>query len=435
MTNALSRRKFLQLGLAGGAGFALLGRRPAFAKVVANEKLNIGVIGTANRAGDDLNGVAGQNIVALCDVDDHYLAKAAARFPSAKTFSDYREMLDRNDIDAVVIGTPDHTHAVATMAALKSGRHVYCEKPLAHTISEVRAVTKEAHKRKLVTQMGTQIHAEPNYRRVVELLRGGAIGPVTEAHVWVGNNYGNVKLPPRSAPVPSHLHYDLWVGPVDFRAYSPDYVPFAWRNFWAFGGGSLADMGCHHIDLSHWALELEHPISVESEGPPLNPETPPPWMIARYEYAGRKSAPGELAKPPLKLTWYHGGKRPPQFDDPAFPKWGNGSLFIGEKGMLLADYGSHKLLPEKDFAGYTPPPKSIPDSIGHHMEWIEACKGRGAALCHFEYSGPLTEAVLLGNVAFRAGQKIEWNSKAMKVSNSREASALLHHQYRKGWSL
>ncbi len=435
MRHNFSRRYFLQKGLAGAVGVSLLGRSRAWAKVSANEKLNIGVIGVHNRAADDLNGVASQNIVAVCDVDDRFLAEASQKFPSAQTYSDFRRMLDRNDLDAVVVGTPDHTHAVATMAALKSGRHVYCEKPLAHTIAEVRAVTREARKRNLVTQMGTQIHAGSNYRRVVELLRSGAIGPVTEVHVWVGAHYGDVKIPTGRPPIPAGLHYDLWLGPVEFRPYEPDYVPFNWRNFWAFGGGSLADMGCHHIDLSHWALDLEHPLSAEAEGPAINSETTPPWMIVRYEYPERKPVPGEIAKPAVKLTWYHGGKRPPHFAQGLLPKWGDGSLFIGERGMLLAGYDRHALLPEKDFAGFVAPPKTIPNSIGHHLEWIEACKGRGAATCRFDYSGPLTEAVLLGNVSFRTGKKITWDSNSMKAKHCREADAFIHHHYRKGWSL
>ena len=421
--------------MAAAAGLSLLRPGRGWAKISANEKLNIGVIGVHNRAAEDLNGVSSQNIVALCDVDDRFLAEAATKFPSATTYTDFRKMLDRNDLDAVVVGTPDHTHAVATMAALKSGRHVYCEKPLAHSIAEVRAVTNEAVKRKLVTQMGTQIHAGSNYRRVVELLQSGAIGPVTEVHVWVNAHYGDVPIPTGAPPVPAYLHYDNWLGPVDFRPYEPDYVPFNWRNFWAFGGGSLADMGCHHIDLSHWALDLHHPISVEAEGPALNAETTPPWLIVRYEYPARQPAPGTIEKPPVKLTWYHGGKRPPHFDENLLPKWGDGSLFIGNKGMLLAGYDRHKLLPEKDFAEFVAPPKSIPNSIGHHNEWIEACKGRGTTTCRFDYSGPLTEAVLLGNVAYRTGRKLQWDSKPMRAIHCREADKFIQYHYRKGWSL
>ena len=431
----ISRRNFLRQSLAATAGASLLSRNRLFAKISANEKLNIGVIGVHNRAAEDLNGVASQNIVALCDVDDGFLAQAQSKFPSAKTYSDFRRLLDRNDLDAVVVGTPDHTHAVATMAALKSGRHVYCEKPLAHTIAEVRAVTNEARRRKLVTQLGTQIHAGSNYRRVVELIQSGAIGKVREVHVWVGTSYGNVAVPTDTKPVPAGLHYDLWLGPVEFRPYHPEYLPFTWRNYWAFGGGSLADMACHHIDLPHWALNLNHPDSAEAEGPTVNAETTPPWLIVRYDYAERKPAAGDPGSPAVKLTWYHGGKRPPQFAGGLLPKWGDGNLFVGDKGMLLADYSRHVLLPEKDFAGFTPPAKTIPESIGHHNEWIEACKGRGATTCRFDYSGPLTEAVLLGNVAFRSGKKLQWDQKSMSAPNCPEAEAFIHYHYRSGWSL
>jgi len=425
----MNRRKFIfDLG-AGGAGLILAGCVSAQPRrISANEKLNIGMIGTANRAHDDLSGVGGENIVALCDVDATYLAKASKEFPGAKTYTDFRRLIDQKDIDAIVVGTPDHTHAVAAVAALKSGRHCYCEKPLARTISETRAITEAASKYHRVTQIGTQIHAEKNYRRVVELVQSGVIGDVKEVHVWVNVTYGGKKMPTQFPPVPAGLDYDLWLGPVDPIPYSPEWVPFKWRNWWHFGGGALADFGCHYMDLPHWALNLRHAISAETEGPPIDKDAPPTWLIVRYMHPPTKPG-GE----PLPLTWYHGGKQPnPDILAPDLAKeWKSGVMFIGTKGRIISDYGKHKVIGVEN----PTPTVKIPDSIGHHKEWILACKTGGPTTCPFEYSGPLTETALLGNVAHRAGQKIIWDAKKMRATNTRAAEEFIQHHYRKGWTL
>jgi predicted dehydrogenase len=392
-----------------------------------NEKLNIGVIGVANQGAYDLDNVRSQNIVALCDIDDNYLAAAVKDLPQAKTYNDYRRLLEQKGIDAVVIAIPDHMHAPVTRAALESGRHVYCEKPLTHTVYEARRVAEAAQKHARVTQMGTQIHAGSNYRRVVEIVQNGAIGTVREVHVWADRSWTGDGRPADTPPVPPNIHWDLWLGVAPERPYHPAYVPAKWRGWWDFGGGTLADMACHHIDLSYWALNLRHPLTVEAEGPPVNPENTPAWLIVHYDYPARDP------QPPVRLTWYNGGKRPPQFADGKLPEWGDGTLFVGEKGMLLADYSRYVLLPEKDFAGFQPPPKTIPDSIGHHAEWIEACKTGGPTTCNFDYAGALTEAVLLGNVAYRVGQKLEWDAKSLKVTNGPDADRYLRPRYRKGW--
>lgn len=401
-------------------------------KLSPNERLNIGIIGVAHQGNYNLTNVASENIVALCDVDDSYLAAAQQKFPSAKTYNDFRRLLDRDDLDAVVVATPDHTHAVAAVAALKSGRHLYCEKPLTRTISECRAVMEAASKHKRVTQIGTQIHAGTNYRRAVELVRAGVIGAVSEVHVWVDVTYGGKDRPTETPPIPAQLHYDLWLGPVPERPYSPQYLPGAWRNWWPFGGGALADFGCHYMDLPHWALGLSVPLSAEViAGPPPHVESVPPWLIVGYEYPARGSMPS------VKLTWYHGGKQPePTVLEPELArKWRSGVLFVGTKGKLLADYGRHLLFPEKEFAGFVAPAPSIPDSIGHHAEWIHACKTGGTTTCGFDYSGPLTEAVLLGNVAFRTGGRIDWDSKKLRARSNTKAEQFIQHQYRKGWKL
>jgi predicted dehydrogenase len=433
MKNSITRRKFVQQAALGTAGIVLSSCASSQPKrISANEKLNIGIIGVANQGHYDLSNVTSENIVALCDVDDKYLAAAAQKFPNAKTHNDFRRLLDQKDIDAVVIAIPDHTHAVATVAALKSGRQVYCEKPLTHTISECRIVMETTRKMKRVTQIGTQIHAGTNYRRVVELVQSGAVGTIGEVHVWVNATYGGKDRPKDTPPVPAQLHYDLWLGPVPERPYSPEYLPFNWRHWWAFGGGALADFGCHFMDLPHWALGLRAPASAEVvEGPPVHPESTPPWLIVRYEYPARST------QLPVKLTWYHGGKQPqpPILSAELAEKWKGGVLFVGSKGTLLSDYGNHVLLPEKDFAGFVRPKPFIPDSIGHHAEWIQACKTGGQTTCNFEYSGALTEAALLGNVAYRTGKKIDWDSKNLRARKCPEADQFIRHQYRAGWKI
>jgi len=430
MTTAINRRRFLQCTGVGLTGMMWGGCQTAPRPRAANERLNLGVVGVANQGQYNLNEVATENIVALCDVDAGYLEAAAQKFPGAATYSDFRRMLERRDLDAVVVATPDHTHAVVAVAALRSGRDVYCEKPLARTISEVRIITETARQLKRVTQIGTQIHAGSNYRRVVELVRSGAIGEVGEVHVWVAATYGGQEVPQETPPVPAGLDYDLWLGPVAWRPYSPEYVPFKWRNWWAFGGGALADFGCHFMDLPHWALELKQPLSAEVvDGPPVHAESAPPWLIVRYTY------PSRPALPPVTLTWYHGGKRPELPEETGDYAWRSGVLFVGSRGQLIADYTRHTLLPSAQFEGFTRPAPSIPESVGHHQEWIQACKSRGNTTCGFEYSGPLTEAALLGNVAYRTGRKIDWDVRRGRAVDDPGAQAYIQHEYRRGWAI
>jgi predicted dehydrogenase len=429
MDHSISRRTFLKTSLLTTGGFWVATGTGFARKVSANEKLNLGVIGTINRASANLNALRDQNIVAICDIEDKLLAAAHAKFPQAKTYTDFRKMLDQRDLDAVVVSTPDHTHAVAAMAALKSGRHVYCEKPLAHDVFEVRAVTNAAARYKLATQMGTQIHATANYRRVVELIEKEAIGPVNEVHVWCERVWFGDGRPAETPPIPEGLHWDLWLGPAPKRPYHPGYQPKAWRRWWDFGGGTLGDMGCHYTDLPFWALKLRAPTSIEAEGPPANPETTPAWLIVRYQFAARGPSPA------VELTWYHGGNVPELVKEGKVPNWSSGVLFVGSKGMLLADYDRRRLLPERDYEGFQPPASYIPDSIGHHKEWIAACKGGAPALCNFSYGGLLAETVLLGNVAYRSGRKLEWDSAACKVINTHKADRFIRRAYRGGWKL
>jgi predicted dehydrogenase len=392
-----------------------------------NEKLNIGCIGTAHQARFSIDNVKSQNIVAACDVDDNYLAKAMADFPAAKKYNDFRKLLEQKDIDAVTIATTDHTHAVATMAALKLGKHVYCEKPLTHTVSEARLVAETASRQKLATQMGTQIHASDNYRRVVEIVQAGTIGQISEVHTWAGRSWGGGQRPKETPLVPSHLHWDLWLGPAPQRPYHPTYLPATWRKWWDFGGGNLADMACHHMDLPFWALGLRYPSTIAAEGPPVHPETCPLGLIVRYEFPARGDQPA------LKLTWYDGDKIPPSIHGHA--TGGGGNLFVGAKGMLWADYDVYKLSPQSDFALFKPPAPSIPKSIGHHNEWIAACKTGSPTTCNFDYSGALAEAVLLGNVAYRTGKKLAWDPVSLAATNCPQAAQYLQREYRTGWTL
>lgn len=436
-TAALSRREFLRRSTVTAAGLWLAA--PQFLRaqgaISANSKLNIGIIGVAGQGGYSINQLKDiANLVALCDVDATKLAAAQTRFPAAKTYRDFRRLVDQPGLDAIVVATPDHTHAVAAVAALESGRHLYCEKPLTRTVSEARIVTETARRTKRVTQIGTQIHAGNNYRRVVELVRTGAIGEISEVHVWVAATYGGRDLPQDKPPVPANLDWDLWLGPVTARPYHSEFAPAAWRNWWHFGGGSLADFGCHFMDLPFWALDLHHPVAIEAEGPPVHPESTPVTLTVRYDFPARVKNGAKW--PPLKLTWYHGGKYPTQLLTPEQHKrWVSGVLFIGQRGQLLADYSRHVLLPEAEFAGFVKPAPFIKDSLGHHREWIEAIQLGGTTTCQFDYSGPLTETALLGNVAFRAGKRLEWDFAQMKAANCPEADALIQHQYRPGWKL
>lgn len=428
MAHEISRRELLKSATLTGAGVLFASSKASARMRGANDRLNIGIVGVAGRGADNIEGVREENIVALCDIDDTNLDRAKQQFPSATTYNDFRKMMEQKDIDAVVVSTPDHVHAAASSAAIVSGRHIYCEKPLAHSVYEARKIAELAHKHGRVSQMGTQIHAMSNYRRVVEMIQAGAIGPVTEVHVWADRVWAGGEKPTDTPPVPPNLHWDLWIGPAEERPYNPVYLPANWRGWWPFGNGTLGDMACHHMDLSFWALGLRAPTSIRAEGPPVNSETTPPWLIVHYEFPARGT------KPPVNITWYHGGKRPTLFAEGKLPRWGDGTLFIGEKGMLLADYTERVLLPEKDFVGYVPPPPTIPDSIGHHKEWIEACKHGGVTTCDFHYSGALSETVLLGNVAYRVGKTLQWDAKKMRAEGCSEAEAILKPHYRKGWT-
>lgn len=438
MPSRTSRRRFLGTSAAAGSALAVgyfVNPSPAAQSNSPNEKLNIAGIGVTGRAGEDIRGCASENIVALADVDQNKLDEGGKQWPEARKYQDFRVLLEKegDKIDAVVVGTPDHTHAPAAAMALRMKKHVYCEKPLTHTVYEARQLAELAKENKLVTQMGNQIHSGDNYRRVVELIQAGAIGEVKEAHVWAGAQYTGAEFV-YGDPVPKGLDWDLWLGPATERPYSKGVHPFQWRKFWDYGTGALGDFGCHFLDLAHWALKLRAPTTVSAEGPPYDEVSCPEYTIAHYEYPAREGMPA------VNVTWYDSGKRPELLktlkdkNGQGFD-WGGGQLFVGSKGMLISDYGRHVLLPEEEFADFKRPEPTIPGSIGHHQEWLKAIRTGDETTCNFDYAGALTEAVLLGTVAYRYGKKIEWDAANLKVTNSPEAQQFIHKEYRKGWTL
>ncbi len=427
MTLRSTRRRFLQetSALAVSAYVAGSGLpaqpRPA-------DRINIGVIACAGQAGFNIGGVRNEAIVALCDVDENRAAPVRKQFPKAAFYTDYRQMLDKQkDLQAVVISTPDHHHAFAALAAMRRGQHVYCEKPLTHSVYEVRQMMETAAKQKVVTQMGTQIHAGENYRRVVEIVQAGVLGNIRRVHVWCDKRPDARTRSAKPVPPPKGLNYDLWIGPAPFRPYDAAHLHFHWRWFWDFGGGMLADMACHYMDLPHWALNLRAPTTISSTGRILNKSAidVPDVQQVDFEYPARGN------QPVVHLTWYH-GVRGPDLDGKVHHKgFSSGVLFVGDKGSLLANYGSHRFV--GDGALQRPKP-TIPPSLGHHREWLEAIRNGGATTCNFAHSGALTEAVLLGNVAYHLGARIQYDAKTGRVANMK-AAQYLRREYRKGWML
>jgi predicted dehydrogenase len=442
MSRRSSRRQFLTTSAAAASALTLGAyANPALAQESKSpgERVRIAAVGTTRRAGENLKQLAEQAIVelvALSDVDDNQMNEAAAKYPSARKYRDYRVMLEKEagNIDAVLVSPPDHSHAPAAAMAMRLGKHCYCEKPLTHTVLEARTLANLAKEKKLVTQMGTQIHAGDNYRRVVELIQSGAIGDVKEAHVWVTASYTDAHFT-TGTPAPAGLDWDLWLGPAPQRPYSEGVHPFAWRKFWDYGTGALGDFGCHYMDLVHWALDLRAPTTVEATGPAYDPVSCPAWCIAKYDYPARGKFPA------LQLHWYDSGKQPEIATSlkvggkPLGEVFKSAQLFIGSQGMLISDYNRHVLLPEDKFVDFKRPEPTIPKSVGHHREWIEAIKTSGKTTCNFDYSGALTEAVLLGTVAYRSGKRIEWDAANLKVTNTPEAQQFVHKEYRKGWTL
>ncbi len=436
MSDHQSRREFIRRALAAGTAVpvALSCASDALAlpqdkKAAPSERLNIGIVGPRGRGHANLRGVASENIVALCDIDAQRLDAAGKEFPKAATYKDYRKLLERKDLDAVVVSTPDHMHALPAVAAMRAGLDVYCEKPLAHSVHEVRAMRDAAKKHGRVTQMGTQIHAGKNYRRCVEIVQAGLIGPVRRVHVWMGGRPQTDGVRVEKGTPPAHVDYDLWLGPAPYRPYHPSHFHFKWRYWFDFGGGVLADFGCHFMDLPHWALGLRNATTVQATGEKTykGANDVPDRLQVEYRYPAR----GKL--PPVHLTWYHGGLQPQGAE--AYKK-SSAVLFEGDNGRLLADYHSRKLYMDDGAAEPAMPPQAIPNSVGHHREWLEAIRSRGETTCNFDYSGALAETVLLGNVSYRVGgKKLAWDDEKLVATNCPAAAQYVRREYRKGWTL
>lgn len=430
MSSRFNRREMLRNTALAGVG--ILASRGAIGAEPKspNEKLNLAFVGAGGRGAANLGQLKSENVVALCDVDERRAGATFEQYPKARKFQDYRRMLEEmaKEIDAVVVSAPNHIHAPASAMAMRLGKHVYCEKPLTHSVYESRVLAQLAAGKKVATQMGTQIHASGHYRRGIEILRAGAIGTVREVDVFTKAAEGGGVRPADTPPVPETLNWDLWLGPAPYRPYHPCYLPRQWHFWWDFGGGVLGNVGCHFMDLPFWALALRHPTTIEAEGDPISPESTPRRMTIRYEFPAR----GEM--PPVTLTWYQ-GRPSPRVEGLEVAKWGFCFLFVGDKGMMAMNYGQRALLPEERFADYQPPERSIPDSIGHWAEWVAACKTGSPTGCNFDYAGALTETVLLGNVAFWAGKKLEWDGANLKVTNYPEAERFVRREYRNGWAL
>ena len=438
-TSLLPRRQFLKQSIAG-AGLLILPSGIISGKTSPNGKLNIALIGAGGRATAHFGAVAGENVVALCDVDARHLAEAAVKFPNAKHYTDWRKCLEHPGLDAIVCATTDHTHAHVANWAMLRGLSVYCEKPLAIGVEEARVVraTYLANKGKIATQMGTQLHAGSNYKEIRQLIREGVIGQLKEVAAW-----GDRKLPrpgylPAAGEPPKHLDYDLWLGPSPFHPYNPGYFAgeapgsncLSWNMYWDFGSGQVGDMGSHTMDLAWNAIDADLPTAAEATGDAFNPDVTPVSLAAHFKI------PANSWRPEIKLSWYQGGAMPQPPTEAAFKGIGHGVMFTGTTGVLVTDYsGSYVVIPNGTPADARLSRKGGKGSFDFQGEWIAACKGGPEASCNFDYSGKMVEMMMLGLVAYRAGTAITYDPATGKVTNSATADALIRRKYRDGWKL
>jgi len=450
MEGSMTRREWLASSAAAAFAFLPAGSARGYA---ANDRIDIACVGVMNIGRVDRlwlrdgrppgsprpgwpGGNPATNIVALCDVDERHLGEASRDHPGAATYRDFRVMLERQrEIDAVMVATPDHTHAVISMAAMKLGKHVCTEKPLTHSVYEARALAEAAKAHRVVTQLDNEGHGAEEMRRLVELVRSGEIGEVGEVHVWSSVSYHPKGRPP-DRPAPEHLDWDLWLGPAPQTNYRDGLHPCAWRHWWDFGTAALGDFGCHFFDACFWALQLGHPTSVEAESDGGTKEKCPKWTIVRYRFPARGDG-----LPPVTLTWFDGGKYPPRPEDlPRDFKWpGGGSILIGTKGKILIDGTSRfRIISKEREREIRPPAPTLlraPEG-DHKLDWLRACRGGPPAGSNFpDYAGPLAEVVLLGNVAVRTAKRFEWDPVNLKAKGVPEADPYIRREYRKGWSL
>jgi len=439
----LTRRSFLtQAGMAATAFTILPSHLWGANKKIPSDLLNIAVVGIGGKGESDAQGVSSQNIVALCDIDDTMGLEVRKTYPKATQYRDYRKMLEKEkNLDAVVIATPDHTHAIIAMAAMQMGKHVYVQKPLTHTVYEARRLAEVAKEKKLITQMGNQGHAGEESRLLVEWIQAGVIGDVTEVHIWTNRPIwpqGDIKRPMEIPTSPDSLDWNLFLGPAPFRPYHPNYHPFTWRGLWDFGTGALGDMGAHFIDQPFWALELGHPTSIEASSTKFNSDYYPLASLVTYQFPARGN------KPPVTLKWYDGGLMPPR---PAelepgrkMGDSGGGVIYYGSKGTIMhGTYGKGvRIIPESKMKEFVPPAKTLVRSPGIYDEWITGIKENKLSSTDFSYSGKLTEVMLLGNIAIKLAEKnivLNWDPDKFMFTNLPEANEYLHYQYSPGWSL
>jgi len=440
----MNRRHFLKAAAATGSGLLILPSGSLFGQSTPNKKLNIALIGVWGRGLAHYNGLATENVVALCDINETRFPEALAKFPGAKTYVDWRRCLEQKDLDAVVCCTADHCHAHIAMAAMNRGLHVYMEKPIALTVEEARLVraTYLKNQHKIATQAGTQRHANPNFARVSELVRDGAVGELRGVFAWGNRQLRRPGYLPAEGTPPAHLHYDLWLGPSPHHAYNPGYFSggpgancLQWNMYWDFGTGQVGDMGAHTMDLAWNAIDAGRPTAIEATGEKYNPEVTPVELTAHFDH------PANDWRPAIRVSWYQGGHLPtsprPYID---LNKIGHGVMFKGTKGVLVADFTNRMLIPigdESDMTYYQrPTPDQVaPKTIGFQEEWIAACKGNLKTSCNFDYNGLMTEQMALGLVAYRVGKKLEYDGKSGRVLNSPEANTYLRREYRSGWSI
>ncbi len=451
-TASLSRREFVG-GVTAAAGFMIVPRHvlggPGYQ--APSDKLNIAGIGVGGMGASNIDRCRGENIVALCDPDRRRAAQTFNKFPDAKRYRDFRKMLEaEKGIDAVVIATPDHTHAVAAMMAIRLGKHVYVQKPLTRAVGEARKLTEAARQYKVATQMGNQGHSGEGVRLVCEWIWDGAIGPVSEVHCFTNRPVWRqpVQRPTEQVEVPEGLDWDLWLGPAPLRPYHPAYLPQVWRGWWDFGCGSLGDMACHIMDAAFTALKLGYPTSVEACASTYPGEKMFTWVEYKESFPGSSiihySFPARGDMPPVKLHWYDGGMLPERSEglEPGRKlefRDNGGTIFVGEKGKIACGTYSDDpiIFPDSRNQAYTKPAPHLPRVQGtHEQNWIDACKGGPPATSNFDYAGPFTEAVVMGNLAVRyPGQKLEWDGPNMRVTNLEEANQYIMPVYREGWSL
>ena len=437
----MQRRQFLKTA-AAGTGLIILPSGVLSGANAPSNKLNVAIIGTWGRALAHFDAISSENIVALCDVDEEHIGTAAKRFPKAKHYVDWRKCLDQKDVDAVLCCTTDHTHAFIANWALNRDMHIYMEKPLANCVEEARIVRSHwlKKKHKLCTQVGTQRHAKPNFNRVQELIRDGAIGELKEAYAWGNRQIRRDGYPPAKGEPPKTLHYDLWIGPSPWHPYNPEYFSrgagancLSWNMFWDFGSGQIGDMGSHTMDIVWNAVGGGLPTTAEATGEKYNPEVTPVEMESHFQL------PANDWRGPIRVSWYQGGmmpRSPRKYID--LNKIGHGAMFKGTKGFLIADFDSRIIVPfgnDADMSYYERREKMLPD-IGHFQkEWSNACKGDLKTSCDFDYSGTMIETMLMGHVAYRAGEKLEYDPLAGRVTNCDKANEYISREYRKGWTI